>query len=190
MAVRMKSVRFAKKPSLTSRSIPPRSTSPTLMVIFSLLSALAISFNLVISSSYRHLPTILPPSRRLYDPALRGLSATRFLAAEASHAMQPPSGLDGRGRTAMTAGPRPHRRPRGHPERPGLAGFAPSLRNGRGSTPLASARVPCRPCFAPTAAVRRRRGLTTPAVHCTKQATQTLLLTAKGERLTPPTRDA
>ncbi len=103
--------------------------------------------------------------------------------------MQPSSGLDGRGRTAMTAGPRPHRRPRGHPERPGLAGFAPSLRNGRGSTPLASARVPCRPCFAPTAAVRRRRGLTTPAVHCTKQATQTLLLTAKGERLTPPTRD-
>jgi hypothetical protein len=101
----------------------------------------------------------------------------------------PCSRLGSRWEGAMTAGPSPYRRPRGRPERPGLAGFRPSLRNGRGSTPFASARVQCRPCFAPTAAVRRLRGLTTPAVHCTKQPTQTLLLTPKCERLTPPTRD-
>src|SRR4051812_36818867 len=62
MAVRMKSVRFAKKPSLTSRSIWPRSTSPTLMVIFSLFSTSAAFFGLAIRRSLRHLRTSLSPS--------------------------------------------------------------------------------------------------------------------------------
>src|SRR6185312_13392376 len=63
----MKSVRLAKKPSSTRRSICPRSTGPKLIVIFSLLSASAIFFgirHLGRGQSY-HPFAIPPPSVRM-----------------------------------------------------------------------------------------------------------------------------
>src|SRR5436305_1764072 len=68
MAVRMKSVRFAKKPSLTSRSISPRSISPTLIVIFSLFSTSDTFFSgriLILSPSDHH-PNTIQTDGRMY----------------------------------------------------------------------------------------------------------------------------